>query len=130
MLDINNLSMGGSGDTAVQSRIPSTELYSQITVYGGAEWLESLVRKTENLLVNSYLKISVLTDSAGVQLKSDIDYMSNVTNSLGIESLKSLSNTGKLAIVEREDFSAATVECSKRVVAGIAKMRNCEKFLN
>ena len=133
-LDINQNNMQLSGltagtETTTQSRIPSTEIYSQITVYGGAEWLESLVRKAENLLVMSYLKIPVLTDSAGVQLKSDIDYMSNVTNSLGIESLKALQNIGKLAVVEREDFSASTVDCSAKVVSGIAKMRrvNLEK---
>ena len=96
-------------------------------VLSGSEWLESLVKSMEAVLVKNFKKISILTDSASLQLKADVDYICNVTDSLGIEPLPSLLDMKKLATIDRKVFiEELDGEMDKSLVSVVAKMRGID----
>ncbi|XP_026543900.1 conserved oligomeric Golgi complex subunit 7 [Notechis scutatus] len=86
-------------------------------------WLGSLARATMQTYCEVILQIPEVTPHSTKQLATDIDYLINVMDALGLQPSKTLQNTGSLLKTKPEDYKQAARNFPRRLACKIAAMR-------
>ncbi|XP_070617012.1 conserved oligomeric Golgi complex subunit 7 [Erythrolamprus reginae] len=86
-------------------------------------WLGALARATMQTYCEVILQIPELTPHSAKQLTTDIDYLTNVMDALGLQPSKTLQNTGSLLKTKPEDYKQAARSFPRRLASKIAAMR-------
>ncbi|XP_067859856.1 conserved oligomeric Golgi complex subunit 7 [Heptranchias perlo] len=87
-------------------------------------WLGSIARATMHTYCESILQIPELTPHATKQLATDIDYLSNVMDALGLQPSRSLQQIVTLLKAKPEEFRQAAKSVPRRLTSVITSMRN------
>ena len=91
------------------------------------QWLGSVVRATEHTYVEAVSQISKLNSQMARQLVADLDYLSNVIDSLGLNTSKELSDLKDLlsaSALSKEEFRNVAAGTPVRLANLIASMRS------
>ncbi|XP_032086457.1 conserved oligomeric Golgi complex subunit 7 [Thamnophis elegans] len=86
-------------------------------------WLGSLARATMQTYCEVVLQIPELTPHSAKQLATDIDYLTNVMDALGLQPSKALQSTGNLLKTKPEDYKQVARNFPRRLASKIAAMR-------
>ncbi|XP_025031484.1 conserved oligomeric Golgi complex subunit 7-like isoform X2 [Python bivittatus] len=86
-------------------------------------WLGSLARATMQTYCEVILQIPELTPHSTKQLATDIDYLINVMDALGLQPSKALQNTVALLKTKPEDYKQTARNFPRRLASKIATMR-------
>ncbi|XP_054850708.1 conserved oligomeric Golgi complex subunit 7 isoform X2 [Eublepharis macularius] len=89
-------------------------------------WLGSLARATMQTYCEVILQIPKLTPHATKQLATDIDYLVNVLDALGLQPSKALQHTLLLLKAKPEEYKQAAKPVPRRLASTIAAMRGLE----
>ncbi|XP_058671959.1 conserved oligomeric Golgi complex subunit 7 isoform X2 [Ammospiza nelsoni] len=89
-------------------------------------WLGSIARATMQTYCEAILQIPQLTPHSTKQLATDIDYLINVMDALGLQPSRALQNIVTLLKAKPEEFRQAAKSLPRRMAAGIAAMRGLE----
>ncbi|NXL78858.1 COG7 protein, partial [Leptocoma aspasia] len=89
-------------------------------------WLGSIARATMQTYCEVILQIPQLTPHSTKQLATDIDYLINVMDALGLQPSRTLQNIVTLLKAKPEEFRQAAKSLPRRMAAGIAAMRGLE----
>ncbi|XP_062999419.1 conserved oligomeric Golgi complex subunit 7 isoform X2 [Elgaria multicarinata webbii] len=89
-------------------------------------WLGSLARATMQTYCEVILQIPELTPHSTKQLATDIDYLVNVMDALGLQPSKALQNTVALLKTKPEDYKQAAKTFPRRLASSIAAMRGLD----
>ncbi|NWX32732.1 COG7 protein, partial [Notiomystis cincta] len=89
-------------------------------------WLGSIARATMQTYCEVILQIPQLTPHSTKQLATDIDYLINVMDALGLQPSRMLQNIVTLLKAKPEEFCQAAKSLPRRMAAGIAAMRGLE----
>uniref|UniRef100_A0A8C3NCZ1 Conserved oligomeric Golgi complex subunit 7 n=1 Tax=Geospiza parvula TaxID=87175 RepID=A0A8C3NCZ1_GEOPR len=89
-------------------------------------WLGSIARATMQTYCEVILQIPQLTPHSTKQLATDIDYLINVMDALGLQPSRPLQNIVTLLKAKPEEFRQAAKSLPRRMAAGIAAMRGLE----
>ncbi|XP_043460976.1 conserved oligomeric Golgi complex subunit 7 isoform X2 [Leptopilina heterotoma] len=95
------------------------------TESGFADILLGIVAKeTCQMFQDQTLGICELNFAACKQLATDIDYLGNVLEELGLSLSENLQQMSQLLRLTPEDYQSGTSGCNARVVAAVRQMRN------
>ncbi|KAM6423601.1 conserved oligomeric Golgi complex subunit 7 isoform 1-T2 [Liasis olivaceus] len=86
-------------------------------------WLGSLARATMQTYCEVILQIPELSPHSCKQLATDIDYLINVMDALGLQPSKALQNTVALLKTKPEDYKQTARNFPRRLASKIAAMR-------
>ncbi|XP_068063491.1 conserved oligomeric Golgi complex subunit 7 isoform X2 [Anomalospiza imberbis] len=89
-------------------------------------WLGSIARATMQTYCEVILQIPQLTPHSTKQLATDMDYLINVMDALGLQPSRTLQNIVTLLKAKPEEFRQAAKSLPRRMAAGIAAMRGLE----
>ncbi|KAK3085428.1 hypothetical protein FSP39_003139 [Pinctada imbricata] len=89
-------------------------------------WLESIARGSMHLYGEQILKIPELTPHASKQLITDVDYLCNVLDDLGLHASDNLTNILDLLKVTPDDYADVAENKPQRLAHAISAMRNIE----
>ncbi|XP_041376538.1 conserved oligomeric Golgi complex subunit 7-like [Gigantopelta aegis] len=89
-------------------------------------WLESVAKGTMHMFSEEIIKIHQLTPHATKQLITDIDYLNNVLDDLGIQISDTLRNIDTLLQAKPEEFTDIAESAPQRIAHAIAAMREIE----
>ncbi|XP_044308477.1 conserved oligomeric Golgi complex subunit 7 isoform X1 [Varanus komodoensis] len=89
-------------------------------------WLGSLARATMQTYCEAILQIPELTPHSAKQLATDIDYLVNVMDALGLQPSKALQSTVALLKATPEEFKQVAKSFPRRLASSIAAMRSLE----
>ncbi|KAK7114475.1 conserved oligomeric Golgi complex subunit 7-like [Littorina saxatilis] len=89
-------------------------------------WLESVARGTMHVFGEEMLKILQLTSHGAKQLITDIEYLTNVLDDLGLQTSETLTQIDTLLKAKPEDFSDKAEVMPQRISHTIASMRGIE----
>ncbi|KAJ7305799.1 hypothetical protein JRQ81_010165 [Phrynocephalus forsythii] len=89
-------------------------------------WLGSLARATMQTYCEAILQIPVLTPHATKQLATDIDYLVNVMDALGLQPSRALQRTAALLKAKPEDYQQVAKTFPRRLASRIAAMRGLD----
>lgn len=89
-------------------------------------WLGSLARATMQTYCEAILQIPQLSPRSAKQLATDIDYLANVMDALGLQPAKALQRTGALLKARPEDYQQAAKGHPRRLASSIAAMRGLD----
>nr|XP_033818844.1 conserved oligomeric Golgi complex subunit 7 isoform X2 [Geotrypetes seraphini] len=89
-------------------------------------WLGSIARATMQTYCEVILLIPELSLHSTKQLITDIDYLINVMDALGLQPLKMLQNIVSLLKVKPEEFRQTAKAFPRRLTNSIAAMRNLD----
>ncbi|NXH21921.1 COG7 protein, partial [Bucco capensis] len=89
-------------------------------------WLGSLARATMQTYCEMLLQIPELTAHGTKQLATDIDYLINVMDALGLQPSRSLQSIGSLLKAKPEEYRHAAKSMPRRLASSIAAMRGLE----
>lgn len=89
-------------------------------------WLGSIARATMHTYCESILQISELTAHATKQLITDIDYLSNVMDALGLQPSRALQQIATALKAKPEEFRQAAKGLPRRLTSAIAAMRSIQ----
>ncbi|XP_078274612.1 conserved oligomeric Golgi complex subunit 7 isoform X2 [Rhinoraja longicauda] len=89
-------------------------------------WLGSIARATMHTYCESILQISELTPHATKQLVTDIDYLSNVMDALGLQPSRALQQIATALKAKPEEFRQAAKGLPRRLTSTIAAMRSIQ----
>ncbi|XP_060062709.1 conserved oligomeric Golgi complex subunit 7-like isoform X2 [Ylistrum balloti] len=89
-------------------------------------WLESIARGTMHFYCEEILKIHELTTHATKQLTTDIDYLCNVLEDLGLHMSETLKNIDKLLKASPDDYHDVTENMPQRLAHAISGMRRID----
>lgn len=89
-------------------------------------WLESIARGTMHLYCEQILKIQELSSHAAKQLITDIDYLCNVLDDLGLIASENLKNIDTLLKAPSEEYLDVAESMPQRLSHAISSMRNIE----
>lgn len=89
-------------------------------------WLESISRGTMHFYCEEILKIHELTAHATKQLTTDIDYLCNVLDDLGLHMSETLKNIDTLLKTSAEDYHDVTENMPQRLAHAISSMRRID----
>lgn len=89
-------------------------------------WLGSLARATMQTCCDVVLQIPILTPHSSKQLATDIDYLINVMDALGLQPTRTLQTIVSLVKTKPEDFRQAAKPLPRKISSSIAAMRNIE----
>lgn len=89
-------------------------------------WLGSLARATMQTCCDVVLQIPILTPHSSKQLATDIDYLINVMDALGLQPTRTLQTIVSLVKTKPEDFRQAAKSLPRKISSSIAAMRNIE----
>lgn len=89
-------------------------------------WLGSLARATMQTYCDVILQIPELTPHSTKQLATDIDYLTNVMDALGLQPSRALQNIVTLLKAKPEDFRQASKGLPRRLVSTVAAMRGVD----
>ncbi|XP_069503499.1 conserved oligomeric Golgi complex subunit 7 isoform X2 [Ambystoma mexicanum] len=89
-------------------------------------WLGSIARATMQTYCEVILHIPELTSHSTKQLATDIDYLMNVMDALGLQASRMLQQIVSLLKTKPEDFRQASKGLPRRLASTIAAMRNLD----
>ncbi|KAJ8284148.1 hypothetical protein COCON_G00029980 [Conger conger] len=89
-------------------------------------WLGSIARATMQTYCDAILLIPELTSHSTKQLATDIDYLSNVMDALGLQPSRTLQQIVSLLKAKPEDYRQTAKPMSRRLASSIAAMRNID----
>ncbi|KFQ77454.1 Conserved oligomeric Golgi complex subunit 7, partial [Phoenicopterus ruber ruber] len=89
-------------------------------------WLGSIARATMQTYCEVILQIPELTVHSTKQLATDIDYLINVMDALGLQPSRTLQNIVTLLKAKPEDYRQAAKSVPRRMASSIAAMRGLE----
>ncbi|TSL82529.1 Conserved oligomeric Golgi complex subunit 7 [Bagarius yarrelli] len=89
-------------------------------------WLGSIARATMQTYCDVILQIPELNPHATKQLATDIDYLSNVMDALGLQTSRTLQNITALLRAKPEEFRQTAKALPRRLSSTIAAMRDLE----
>ncbi|XP_030622957.1 conserved oligomeric Golgi complex subunit 7 [Chanos chanos] len=89
-------------------------------------WLGSIARATMQTYCDVILQIPELSPHATKQLVTDIDYLSNVMDALGLQTSRTLQNIVSLLRAKPDDFRSTAKPLPRRLSSSIAAMRGLE----
>ncbi|XP_067317537.1 conserved oligomeric Golgi complex subunit 7-like [Anolis sagrei] len=89
-------------------------------------WLGSLARATMQTYCETILQIPELSPYSAKQLATDIDYLANVMDTLGLQPYKALQNTVTLLKTKPEDYKQVAKSFPRRLASTIASMRGLD----
>ncbi|XP_065588739.1 conserved oligomeric Golgi complex subunit 7 isoform X1 [Cyrtonyx montezumae] len=89
-------------------------------------WLGSIARATMQTYCEVILQIPELTVHSTKQLSTDIDYLINVMDALGLQPSRTLQNIVTLLKAKPEDYRQAAKSVPRRMASSIAAMRGLE----
>ncbi|KAI1233596.1 hypothetical protein IHE44_0004029 [Lamprotornis superbus] len=89
-------------------------------------WLGSIARATMQTYCEVILQIPQLTAHSTKQLATDIDYLINVMDALGLQPSRTLQHIVTLLKAKPDEFRQAAKSLPRRLAAGIAAMRGLE----
>ncbi|KAG9349861.1 hypothetical protein JZ751_026214 [Albula glossodonta] len=89
-------------------------------------WLGSIARATMQTYCDAILLIPELTPHSAKQLATDIDYLSNVMDALGLQPSRTLQQIVTLLKAKPEDYRQTAKPVSRRLASTIAAMRNLD----
>ncbi|CAI5792477.1 conserved oligomeric Golgi complex subunit 7 [Podarcis lilfordi] len=89
-------------------------------------WLGSLARATMQTYCEVILQIPELTPHSTKQLATDIDYLANVMDALGLQPSKALQNMVALLKTKPEDYKQTAKSFPRRLATSIAAMRGLD----
>lgn len=89
-------------------------------------WLGSIARATMQTYCDAILLIPELTPHSTKQLATDIDYLSNVMDALGLQPSRTLQQIVSLLKAKPEDYRQTAKPLSRRLASSIAAMRNID----
>ncbi|XP_036401232.1 conserved oligomeric Golgi complex subunit 7 [Megalops cyprinoides] len=89
-------------------------------------WLGSIARATMQTYCDAILLIPELTPHSTKQLATDIDYLSNVMDALGLQPSRTLQQIVTLLKAKPEEYRQTAKPLSRRLAATIAAMRNLD----
>ncbi|XP_072463371.1 conserved oligomeric Golgi complex subunit 7 isoform X2 [Notamacropus eugenii] len=87
-------------------------------------WLGSIARATMQTYCDVILQIPELTPHSTKQLATDIDYLINVMDALGLQPSRALQNMVTLLKTKPEDYRQAAKGLPRRLASKVASMRN------
>jgi len=87
-------------------------------------WLESVARGTMHVYSEQILKIHELTELAAKQLITDIDYLTNVLEDLGLSSTETIRTIVSLLQATEKEYAEIAENCPQRLSSGIAHIRS------
>jgi len=85
--------------------------------------LESVARGTMHVYSEQILKIHELTELASKQLITDIDYLTNVLEDLGLSSTETMRTIVSLLQATEQEYGEVAENCPQRLSSGIAHIR-------
>lgn len=106
-------------------RLPYTD-ETEIPEHTADLWLESIARGTMHVYTEEILRIQELTPHATKQLITDIDYLCNVLEDLGLTASETLKNIDQLLKASSDDYSDIAEQMPQRLGHAISNMRNIE----
>ncbi|XP_017882921.2 conserved oligomeric Golgi complex subunit 7-like, partial [Ceratina calcarata] len=86
--------------------------------------LDIIAKGTCQMFLDQTLGICHLSSAACKQLATDIDYLGNVLEELGLSLSENLQHMSLLLRLSPEDYQSGSSGCSARVVAAVRQMRN------
>ncbi|VTJ63481.1 Hypothetical predicted protein [Marmota monax] len=86
-------------------------------------WLGSIARATMQTYCDVILQIPELTPHSTKQLATDIDYLINVMDALGLQPSRTLQNIGTLLKAKPEDYRQVSKGLPRRLSTTVAAMR-------
>ncbi|XP_012242067.1 conserved oligomeric Golgi complex subunit 7 [Bombus impatiens] len=86
--------------------------------------LEIIAKETCQMFLDQTLGICQLSSAACKQLATDIDYLGNVLEELGLSLSENLQHMSLLLRLPPEDYQKSSSGCNARVVAAVRQMRN------
>ncbi|XP_076154273.1 conserved oligomeric Golgi complex subunit 7 [Alosa pseudoharengus] len=89
-------------------------------------WLGSIARATMQTYCDVILQIQELTPHTTKQLATDIDYLSNVMDALGLQTSRNLQNIVALLRAKPDEFRQTAKPLPRRLTSTIAAMRGIE----
>ncbi|XP_049645464.1 LOW QUALITY PROTEIN: conserved oligomeric Golgi complex subunit 7 [Suncus etruscus] len=89
-------------------------------------WLGSIARATMQTYCDVILQIPQLTPHSTKQLATDIDYLINVMDALGLQPSRTLQNLATLLKAKPEGFLQASKGLPRRLVSTVAAMRGMD----
>ncbi|GAB5582986.1 conserved oligomeric Golgi complex subunit 7 [Prionailurus iriomotensis] len=89
-------------------------------------WLGSIARATMQTYCDVILQIPELTPHSTKQLVTDIDYLINVMDALGLQPSRPLQNIGTLLKSKPEDYRQVSKGLPRRLATTVAAMRGVE----
>ncbi|KAL4234116.1 Golgi transport complex subunit 7 [Mactra antiquata] len=89
-------------------------------------WLESIARGTMHVLCEEILRIHELSSHGNKQLITDIDYLCNVLEDLGLQATDTLNNIVLLLKASSETFHDISENMPQRLSHAISNMRNID----
>ncbi|KAI5939999.1 Conserved oligomeric Golgi complex subunit 7 [Manis javanica] len=89
-------------------------------------WLGSIARATMQTYCDVILQIPELTPHSTKQLATDIDYLINVMDALGLQPSRTLRNIVTLLKTKPEEYRQASKGLPRRLAATVAAMRSVD----
>ncbi|KAL4624389.1 conserved oligomeric Golgi complex subunit 7 isoform X1 [Arapaima gigas] len=89
-------------------------------------WLGSVARATMQTYCDAILQIPELSPHSAKQLATDIDYLSNVMDALGLQPSRTLQQIVSLLKTKPEEYRQMAKSLPRRLASTIAAMRNLE----
>ncbi|XP_022529790.2 conserved oligomeric Golgi complex subunit 7 [Astyanax mexicanus] len=89
-------------------------------------WLGSIARATMQTYCDVILQIQELNPHSTKQLATDIDYLSNVMDALGLQTSRTLQNITTLLRAKPEEFRQTAKPLPRRLSSTVAAMRGIE----
>ncbi|XP_013416401.1 conserved oligomeric Golgi complex subunit 7 [Lingula anatina] len=86
-------------------------------------WLESMARGAMHMYCEEILKIPEITAHASRQLVTDIDYLSNVLDDLGLQPSETVKNIETLLKCSKDNFDEESENMPRRLVSVLKGMR-------
>ncbi|KOX76079.1 Conserved oligomeric Golgi complex subunit 7 [Melipona quadrifasciata] len=86
--------------------------------------LEIIAKETCQMFLDQTLGICQLSSAACKQLATDIDYLGNVLEELGLSLSENLQHMSLLLRLSPEDYQNSSSGCNARVVAAVRQIRN------
>lgn len=89
-------------------------------------WLGSIARATMQTYCDAILQIPELTPHSTKQLATDIDYLINVMDALGLQPSRNLQGIVMLLKTKPEDYRQVSKSLPRRLAATVAAMRGVD----
>ncbi|XP_036135416.1 conserved oligomeric Golgi complex subunit 7 isoform X2 [Molossus molossus] len=89
-------------------------------------WLGSIARATMQTYCDVILQIPELTPHSTKQLATDIDYLVNVMDALGLQPSRTLQHVGTLLKTKPEDYRQVSKGLPRRLATTVATMRSVD----
>jgi hypothetical protein len=106
-------------------RLPYTD-ETDVPEHTADLWLESIARGTMHFYAEEILKIHELSPHATKQLITDIDYLCNVLDDLGLHASDNIKSIEELLKASPDDYHDVSEQMPQRMSRAINNMRNID----